>query len=94
MPLAAEKIAAYQRKLNLTNAECARRAGMTRHRWAEYLEGRRRNPTLDTLEKIAGALETTIDSIVANRVANETFRRPRASRSRTQRHRLSISPHR
>lgn len=47
-----------RQKLNLTQEEAARRAGLpSRARWNDIESGRKANVTMDTLDAIAKALE-------------------------------------
>jgi transcriptional regulator with XRE-family HTH domain len=50
-------------ELGLSNAEVARRAGLTERRYAHYVSGDR-EPDLTTLVRIAGVLQTTPNSLL------------------------------
>jgi transcriptional regulator with XRE-family HTH domain len=50
-------------ELGISNAEAARRAGLSERRYGNYIAGRR-EPDLATLVRIAGVLETSPDALL------------------------------
>jgi transcriptional regulator with XRE-family HTH domain len=57
IPLDRQKIKALREKLGLSQAEAARRAGLSgRQTWWHIEIGKINNPTLDTIERVAAAL--------------------------------------
>ena len=59
-------IRARRQELGLTQVEAARLAGMAQPRWAELENGRRANPRLEWLEKIAKILRCKLTQIVTD----------------------------
>lgn len=55
-------------ELGLSNAEVARRAGLTERRYGNYITGRR-EPDLATLVRIASVLESTPNMLLSFEVA-------------------------
>lgn len=51
---------------NLTQAEVARRAGVSLHLLKALEQGKLVNPTLQTLQKLAGSLRTTVAALVSD----------------------------
>lgn len=63
MDIFAAKLRERAAELRLSNAEVARRAGLTERRYAHYVSGDR-EPDLTTLVRIAGVLQTTPNSLL------------------------------
>lgn len=66
-------------QLGISNAEVARRVGLSDRRYGNYINGRR-EPDLSTLVRIAGILGTTVDDLLGtsdekgkNRTVEEQF---------------------
>ena len=59
-----ERLRARARELGLTDAEVARRAGLSSTRYANYVQGRRQ-PDNGTLVRLCRLLATTPDSLLA-----------------------------
>lgn len=58
------RIKAFREEMGLTQQECAESAGMSQSMWAD-IEADRGNPTLDTLERVAGALGVTLADLLS-----------------------------
>jgi transcriptional regulator with XRE-family HTH domain len=63
MDLFAARLRQRAEELGITNAEAARRSGLSEGRYAHYVSGDR-EPDLATLVRIAAALETTPDRLL------------------------------
>jgi transcriptional regulator with XRE-family HTH domain len=59
-----QKIRARRRKLGLTQVEAAKRAGCGQAWWAEIETGTAGSLGIDTLDKVARALETTAAKLI------------------------------
>ena len=73
MLLFAKNIRKRAEELGLSNAEVARRAGLSERRYAHYVTGSR-EPDLKTLVKIAGVLQTTPNDLLTGGPAHSTRR--------------------
>ncbi len=71
----AENLQARAQQLELSNAEVARRAGLTERRYAHYVAGTR-EPDLATLVRIAETLKTTPNHLLGagTSIARPTWR--------------------
>lgn len=63
--LFAENLRRRAEVLGLSNAEVARRAGLTERRYGNYVVGRR-EPDLTTLVRIAQTLSMTVDELLSD----------------------------
>ena len=59
-----QNIAARRAALGITQAEAARRMGISQSYWAD-IEANRKSPSVRTLERIAKALGCTVADLVA-----------------------------
>lgn len=57
------KLVARREELGLTQAEVAERAKMSQQSYARIESGKRTDPTMSTAERIADALNTTLDAL-------------------------------
>jgi DNA-binding Xre family transcriptional regulator len=63
--LNAEKMEQLRRKRGLSQAEAAKRAGLTgKQVWSDIVRGRRSNITMTTLDSIAAALECSAKDLI------------------------------
>jgi transcriptional regulator with XRE-family HTH domain len=65
MPLDPTKIRERREALKLSQREAANRAGMPRPNWARIESGKRLDPKISTVVKIASALNCPLASIIA-----------------------------
>lgn len=65
MELFAANLRKRAEELGISNAEVARRAGLSERRYGNYVSGRR-EPDLATLVRIASVLATTPNELLAN----------------------------
>jgi transcriptional regulator with XRE-family HTH domain len=65
MPMDQTKLKSRREALGLTQAQVAARAEMTQQNYARIETGDRNDPVLSTAERIADALETTLDALRA-----------------------------
>lgn len=68
MELFAANLRRRAEELGISNAEVARRAGLSERRYGNYVSGRR-EPDLTTLVKIASVLATTPDDLLTDSAA-------------------------
>ncbi|RWE30479.1 helix-turn-helix transcriptional regulator [Mesorhizobium sp.] len=71
MELFATNLRRRAEELGLSNAEVARRAGLSERRYGNYVSGRR-EPDLATLVKIASVLATTPNDLLTIRPSTKT----------------------
>lgn len=76
MELFATNLRRRAEELGLSNAEVARRAGLSERRYGNYVSGRR-EPDLATLVKIATVLATTPDRLLAPAADAPSAKSPR-----------------
>ncbi|MCX5727107.1 MAG: helix-turn-helix transcriptional regulator [Candidatus Saganbacteria bacterium] len=60
----AQNIKKLRRKLNLSQEELAKKAGITYSTLIKIESGANTNPTLETLRKISASLKSTIDDLI------------------------------
>ena len=65
MPMDTKKLLSRRETLGLTQAQVAKRAGMSQQAYARVETGARPDPVLSTAEKIADALEIGLDDLRA-----------------------------
>lgn len=70
MELFATNLRRRAEELGLSNAEVARRAGLSERRYGNYVSGRR-EPDLATLVKIASVLATTPNELLLDRSSDQ-----------------------
>ena len=59
-----QNIKKLRRKLNLSQEELAKKASITYSTLIKIESGANKNPTLDTLRKISGTFNITIDELI------------------------------
>jgi transcriptional regulator with XRE-family HTH domain len=60
----ADNIKKFRKRLNLSQEELARKAGITYSTLIKLESGVNKNPTVKTLQQLAGALEVSLDQLV------------------------------
>lgn len=64
MPFDPEKIKSAREALDLSQAECAKRADMPQPNWARIESGERDDPRLSTAEKVAHAVKKPLHTLL------------------------------
>jgi transcriptional regulator with XRE-family HTH domain len=64
MPLNPTQITTLRERANLTQAEAARRAGLTRQGWGNLEHGRLPDPRASTLQRVAAALGCRVEELL------------------------------